>query len=407
MPALHATPARTSALLSRSRRELPRNVRRANLAESVARRAELRPDLTPTPAPTVVSCAPVVEAAPAPEATRSNPLIALLLLAVAACFAISRGLAGIPLQLPPRETVFAMLSDIRDRATAARSAVEMGRGADEEPDRLPQIRRSGHVSVPGGILVLPSAFRPAADGSFDLLIHFHGNTAVVRESADVAGLNAAVVIINLGIGSAPYEEYYAVPGTYEELLETARAGVARRGVTQAKVRRVALSGWSAGYGAISTILQVRKKTEQLDAVLMFDGIHCGWENGALNARQMKPFAELAAQAASGEIYFGLTHSAIDPRTYASTSATSDYLLAKVGARREARSEADTPDYLELESMKGAVSKKLEKRLLPTGEARVGQLHVLGYQGETKEDHMAHLFQMGATLLPELVARWRD
>jgi hypothetical protein len=57
-------------------------------------------------------------------------------------------------------------------------------------------------------------------------------------------------------------------------------------------------------------------------------------------------------------------------------------------------------------MKGAVSKRLEKRMEPTSEARKGSLHVVGYRGDTKEHHMAHLFQMGATLLPELVARWR-
>lgn len=269
-----------------------------------------------------------------------------------------------------------------------------------------KIRRDGHVSIPGGILVLPSTFEPGEDGSYDLLIHFHGNTAVVRESAEVAGLNAAVAIVNLGIGSAPYEEYYAVGGTYEELLAAVNEGVKIRGVKNANLGRVALSAWSAGYGAISSIMVARKGGEHLDAVLILDGIHGSLDDGKLNALQMRPFSRIAERAAKGEIYFGITHSEIDPIAYAGTSVTASYMIAAAGTERAPLDpQRDAPRYLSLESMKGAVSKQREKTMEPTSEAKIGTFHVLGYKGETKEHHMAHLFQMGATLLPELVARW--
>jgi len=32
--------------------------------------------------------------------------------------------------------------------------------------------------------------------------------------------------------------------------------------------------------------------------------------------------------------------------------------------------------------------------------------VRGYRGNTPEHHMAHLLQMGATVMPELAERWR-
>ena len=90
-----------------------------------------------------------------------------------------------------------------------------------------------------------------------------------------------------------------------------------------------------------------------------------------------------------------------------TTATADYLLNAVGGSWTKRdAQEDAPQYLRLESMKGAVAPRLEKTMEPTREARVGSFHLLGYRGDTKEHHMAHLFQMGATLLPELVARWR-
>ena len=292
-----------------------------------------------------------------------------------------------------------------ERAQPALGSVDPDMG---EPE--PTIRREGHVSIPGGILVFPSTFQPASDGAYDLIIHFHGNTKVVKESVEVANINAAVAIINLGIGSAPYEEYYGVPGTYEELLDTIDAGIHRRGVQHPKLRRVALSAWSAGYGSVATIMQLRRGREDLDAVLMFDGIHAGWEGeGVLNPRQMKPFVDIAKKAAlGGELYFGMTHSAIDPVTYAGTSVTAQYLIKQVGAVSEVRdSLKDAPPYVNLESMKGAVSKRLEKTMEPTLEAHKLNFHVLGYKGETKEHHMAHLFQMSATLLPELRERWAN
>ncbi len=352
-------------------------------------------------------------AAARPRGRLANGL-ALLALVVVALFGISRA-PGVPLFADRTLTdVVALASKSTSRA-AAGFAFTFGGADREDASEAPhdaaraakqQINREGHVSIPGGILVLPSTFVPDADGAYDLMIHFHGNTAVVKESAEVAKLNAAVAIVNLGIGSAPYEEYYAVPGTYEELLASVQRGLESRGVANAHLRRVALSGWSAGYGAISTILQVRKKTEDLDAILIFDGIHCGWEGGALNARQMHVWVDAAKSAANDEIYFGITHSSIDPRAYASTTATSSYLLDAVGATREPRDPAkDSPPYLELASMNGAIAKKLEKTMDPISEAHKGSFHVTGYVGELPEHHMEHLFQMGATLLPELVARW--
>lgn len=380
-------------------------------------------ETTPTPAPVSVS----VEAAPKSSGARTERVrraaarsrspraiwLGSLVLVVVAIFGVFRA-GGVPLFATRALSGVVALASKNTSRAAAGFAFSFGANDHDEsiasetvPEAAKQtINREGHVSIPGGILVLPSTFVPDADGAYDLVLHFHGNTAVVKESAEVSKLNAAVGIVNLGIGSAPYEEYYAVPGTYEELLASVQRGLESRGVTNAHLRRVALSGWSAGYGAISTILQVRKKTDDLDAILIFDGIHCGWEAGALNARQMHVWVDAAKRAANDEIYFGITHSSIDPRAYASTTATSSYLLDAVGAVREARDPVkDAPPYLELASMNGAIAKKLEKTMDPISEAHKGSFHVTGYVGELPEHHMEHLFQMGATLLPELVQRW--
>ncbi len=418
---------------SATRRPLPRNVRKATFTARVGQRvAESRVPAkkhetratTPTPAPVELDIGPSIEdtdledKAPSLSevlASTKPPRalwLALLVIAVLGAVVMKRSLSGLQLE---QIDVFAFAHSTKewgpktlgfiDDLVSKREAA-LPAPAQEGPREV-ALRRDGHVSIPGGILVFPSSFRPKADGGYDLFIHFHGNTQVVKESAEVAGLDAAVAIVNLGIGSAPYEDYYAVPGTYEDLLASIDSGLKRRGLPNPHAQHIALSGWSAGYGSISTILQLRKGKDPLDAIVILDGIHAGWEAGALNNRQLKPFADAAERAKNGEIYFGITHSAIDPKTYASTSATADYLVNSVGASWVARdAQKDAPNYLRLESMKGAVPPRLEKTMEPTREARIGSFHVLGYRGETKEHHMAHLFQMGATLLPELVARWR-
>ncbi|WP_437297564.1 hypothetical protein [Sorangium sp. So ce426] len=274
----------------------------------------------------------------------------------------------------------------------------------------PAIKHEGYASIRGGVLFTPDTFRPTGS-SYDLLLHFHGNTQLVRESAEVAGLNAAVAVINLGIGSGAYEDFYATPGVYESLLADIDRALAQRGLPTPRLRRVALSSWSAGYGAVAKILELRRGAEPLDAILVTDGIHCGFvpeQPSGLNRLQLASFARAAQRAASEELLFTITHSEIDPITYASSTATASYLLDAAAGRHVERSPAsDAPPHLRLRAAEGAVSKKLEKQMIPTTEASVGELHVRGFRGNTPEHHMAHLLQMASTVLPELVERWRE
>lgn len=365
---------------------------------------------------------------PAPRAfTRAHAASWLLLLVVAATtvsLLVSRALAGMP---PVAVATWQTLLSYGHALSGARlAAPDMPRPealfeVDQAPPPPVKVRHEGYASLRGGVLFTPDSFSPLGS-NYDLVLHFHGNIQVVRESAEVAGLDAAVAVINLGIGSGPYEEAYAVPGTYEALLDEIDRAIEQRGVPRPRLRRVALSSWSAGYGAIGKILSVRRGTDPLDAILVLDGIHTGWVGGerergapvnlfaspgAPNPLPLAPFAAAAKAAASGAILFSITHAEIDPIAYAGASVTADYLLGVAAGRPVAREAAgEAPAHLGLRAAEGAVSKRLEKRMIPTTEARVGGLRVRGFRGNTPEHHMAHLLQMGATVLPELVARWR-
>jgi hypothetical protein len=269
------------------------------------------------------------------------------------------------------------------------------------------VNRDGYGHIPGGVVFVPSTFA-SADGSYDLYLHFHGNTRVVLESAEHAGLDAIVAVVNLGVNSAPYLDAYEAPGAYERTLASIARVLGERGLEHASVRRVAIGSWSGGYGAVSRVLEHDTGTETLDAVLVLDGIHCGFlDDGskALNARIISPFLTGAKRAAEGKMLFSITHSEIDPIAYAGTDLTAGYLLSAVHGQRGEPSPA--PEHLQLRAAEGAVARRLEKRMEPVSEATVGSFHVRGYRGNTPEHHMAHLFQMGATVLPELAERWRS
>jgi len=268
-----------------------------------------------------------------------------------------------------------------------------------------KVNRDGYAHIAGGVLFVPSTFA-SEDGAYDLYLHFHGNTRVVLESAEVAGLNAIVAVINLGVNSAPYLDAYEPPGAYERTLAAVSRALVERGLDHPSLRRVAVGSWSGGYGAVSRILEHDTGTENLDAVLVLDGIHCGFlDDGAtLNTRIISPFLTGAKRAAEGKMLFSITHSEIDPVAYAGTYLTSDYLLGAVHGQRGEPSPA--PDHLQLRAAEGAVARRLEKHMEPVSEATVGSFHVRGYRGNTPEHHMAHLLQMGATVMPELAERWR-
>ena len=297
--------------------------------------------------------------------------------------------------VPEAESAHAMLSALADPP-----AEPPGPRADAH------LTRAGYGHIPGGVLFVPSSFS-SDDGVYDLYLHFHGNTRVVNESAEVAGLNAIVAVVNLGVNSAPYLDAYEEPGSYDRLLASIDRAVGERGLEHPRRGRVAIGSWSGGYGAVSRILEVGPAIESLDAVLVLDGIHCGFldENPrALNARIIAPFLIGARRAAEGKMLFSITHSEIDPVVYAGTYLTAGYLLDAVhGARGEPQA---APDHVKLRAAEGAVSKKLEKWMEPTSDTTVGSFHVRGYRGNTPEHHMAHLLQMGATVLPELASRWR-
>jgi hypothetical protein len=268
------------------------------------------------------------------------------------------------------------------------------------------LARKGRSPIAGALLTIPPAFA-SADGAYDLVIHFHGNTNLVEESFAASGLNAVVMILNLGVGSGAYEDRFANAMPLTEMLERARTTLERRGLRGARLRRLGLSAWSAGYGAILRILEQPALAEKVDAVVLFDGIHCGYAapgSHTLLIERIAPFLRFAEHAAKGNRLFSITHSNIIPSgDYAGTRETTDALLRDVGAPRT--TFAAEPPLPHLAAMQGVMPRRLIVPLQPLTEAHLGDLTVRGYSGERAEQHIMHLVQMSKTALPDLVRRW--
>jgi hypothetical protein len=265
--------------------------------------------------------------------------------------------------------------------------------------------RLWRAALTGGLITSTPGFAPV-DGRYDLLLHLNGNTELVEESVGYAGLNAVVAILNLGVGSGKYEDRFAVPGAFDKLLERVQAVVEERGHAGARLGRVAVSGWSSGYGGVFNILAVDADFDRIDAVILFDSIHCGWDTSyppRLKSNCIEPIKRFAQRAVEGRALLSITHSEIVTYGYLNTHDTTDKVLEAVGVPRVPATAAQP--WPELAAMVNTLAKKDMVPLSPLTEAHRGGLHVRGYDGNGPITHMQHLIQMSTTALPDLAERW--
>ncbi len=249
------------------------------------------------------------------------------------------------------------------------------------------------VVEPGSrVFYIPGGCRTVSQ-PYNLMLHYHGAPTAMEPAFERSGIEGVLVIFNLGIGSGKYEDAYADPGAFDRTLDHVSAVVHKLCPNAApKASRIALSGWSAGYGAVMRIIDRQRDAARVDAVLLSDGMHCGFEpDGKADRRvsvdQMAPFTFFAEEALAGHKLMAVTHSSI-ATPYASTTETSDFLLAQLGVSRIPQN---------------AVGPRPSMTLISRADA--GNLHVEGYAGQDKAAHADQLHAFGDTLMPYLKARW--
>lgn len=249
-----------------------------------------------------------------------------------------------------------------------------------------------HVTRQGRVVFIPEGCR-SVEQPYDLVVHFHGAPTSMEPSFERSGIGGVLAIFNLGIGSGKYEDTFAQKGAFEDSLARVADVVAEVCPGASKVqRRIALSAWSAGYGAVWKILDRQELADRVDAVLLADGLHAGFDPEHKAQRQinpliMAPFSLYADRAAAGEKLLAITHSSITT-PYASTTETSSFLLMQQNIPRVTQNSPGPRPGMTL-----------------TSRADRGNLHVQGYAGVDAPAHCDHLHAMGETLFPYLRELW--
>ena len=240
-----------------------------------------------------------------------------------------------------------------------------------------------------GKMLAPKSGGLDENGEFDVLFHFHGTEPVRKEWG--RGMRRGVLVaVDLGIGSGPYSEAFGEHARFRNLVASVEAAMAKRhGVAAARVRHVGLSAWSAGYGAVGTILNQSYGRRRVDSVFLLDGLHAGYSGVSMNPRQLQPYADFARRAAAGDSLMFVSHSSILPNGYASTTETAQYLTWATGGQPvSATPRRSDPLGLEL------ISKFSQNKF-----------HVRGFSGSAKADHCAHVALLREVFRVHLMSHW--
>jgi hypothetical protein len=241
-----------------------------------------------------------------------------------------------------------------------------------------------------GQVLLPHQGGLSKSGQFDVVIHFHGHEPIRKEFVKTAK-GIVLVGVDLGIGSGAYQAPFSSPAAFTNLLASVEAAVARHaGRPSAKIRKLALSSWSAGYGAIEQILR-QPAGKKVDAVILLDSLHAGYTDEqahSLKTDQLTPFVDFARRAAKKQTFMFMSHSSIIPPGYASTTEVADYVVQKLGGKPK---KANRQDVLGLDMID-----RFDK----------GNFHMRGYTGDDKPDHCAHIGLMADIVRAHLEPRWK-
>ena len=289
-------------------------------------------------------------------------------------------------------------------ATASCTQEPPPRPRTVENDRAPRVpviesatRLEGNMAYrsrvgPGAELYLAPGFQPRF-GGYDVMFHFHGVSRLQEQNIERAGLNVAVVSINLGAGTDPYENAFRAPEQFERLLADTLAEIEKSGrAPGAKMRRLAFSAWSAGFVSIARIMNDPNVAQKVDAILLADGFFTNFTNlqkRTVNPQGLEKFVKVVDLAAKDEKLFAITHTTIPTGPYPSVQECVAKLLDMTSLSKSASSGIGPRNMHEIYTVDR------------------GSFHVRGYEGTMAKDHVNQLRAMGETLYPYLKKRWDE
>ncbi len=244
-----------------------------------------------------------------------------------------------------------------------------------------------------GRIAIPQKGGHTKDFGYDVIVHFHGLNAMRMTLTQVAR-GVAFAGVDLGIASGAYSEPFTSPELWPALKRSIESALkAQSGDERAHIRHLALSAWSAGYGAVNEIL--KHDSSNIDAVILLDGLHAAWDPAHRNhstgddvwAGPVAPTLEFARRALKGEKIFVFSHSEVDPVTYPSTRLTADMFMRELALKRH------------------SVDKTADRFGL-YGTVDTRGVHIWSYRGNDKPAHCTHLTHIDRAVRDIIEPAWR-
>lgn len=218
-------------------------------------------------------------------------------------------------------------------------------------ERVTQVDLKGdREEVALGSLLWPSAQRKATT----LVLHFHGARWLAEQSARKAIPKAAILAVEAGSGSRVYGERVKVRPDVEQVL--------RR-----PWKRVVVSSFSAGYGAVRELLRDPEWRARIDTIVLADSLHAGRDT---EPTDLDPFLEFAKTKR-----LLIVHSEVYPGTYCSTTETADWLIEQLGLKRK------------------PILKWGPLGMQQLSVVKQGKFEVWGFAGNSAPDHVDQLYAL--------------
>jgi hypothetical protein len=229
-------------------------------------------------------------------------------------------------------------------------------------------------------LYLPPAWQAARARDVALTVHFHGAHWFAIQEHLRRGLTGPLLVYSPGEGSTIYRESFADPARFPQLIARVEQELKARGAPPAaRVARVDVSCYSAGYGAVRELVKQPAAMALLRRVVLLDSMYASYDAGTTrpSAAHIDVWVPLARAAMNGDKTFVLTHSDVQtaPR-YASTAECAAALLEKLGVPKRMLSTGSLPATTDVEF-------PLQYR------ADAGRFHVWGYGGADAAAHATH------------------
>ncbi len=253
-----------------------------------------------------------------------------------ACTVLSGCAAG------PDATTSAGAAKERDVAASTTRATDAATPASassalphrEAPGYREQKAIGARIALPDAELFVPEGFRAPDDGVVALAVHFQGGAKAAQENFARSGRRGVLIASTLSGRSGAFSAPYRDPAAFARLLEAGERALSTQQERDVKFGGIAISFFSAGYGAVRELLKDPTWFQRIDTLVSADSMYASVVAPAVRAPRIEDcegFVRFAQAAARGEKTFVVAYG-MYPTDYASTSETAALLCASVAGK---------------------------------------------------------------------------